>query len=641
MENNKGKLFGKEKARGISIYLILLILFVIVICYMTTAFEKIDTRNTEIYHINQTVSEASIAPLENKTFPFLIHYENVLSAHLSVNVPENAEGVATINIIDENGTTIKESSLQIADIRENGVTIDELDNLARNKVYYLAISSNANDTIGIYLNEDGNIDIQETYDISIFQTKMKTIIVLLTILFVVITIVINTNIKYDIKVLFLSLFIGTVGVIFVVPCSTPDEWRHFAKAYDIAFPTENGIFSEWGADNLGTTIEMPIDFENVAALGKDKTTEWYDEVNYDICISKWIDSFKNPNNSSATKTYVLSGTYTKSIICYWPQVIALWIAKLFGISAYGAFYLARFCNMIAALAIAFVAIRNTTLYKKTLTFFFLLPWISALRCVSSNDGLLFSWTLLLLSLVFKIRSSKSISYKDWVAFAFILSNIAIIKLPYVTLGLIIVVANWEDYNLKNLLRISVKVIAVLLIVFVIYKLDGILSYPKEMQIFLENTEIQQGPNASIEYMKATPFRAMKVLLIYFMENVVELFNSSISNGDVGAGLVALLSFLLMAEGEDDVKMGNAEKAIWALVILGLLFAPILAMYVLYVPVGTTVNGVQSRYMLPAFLCCAIVFETKIKKKDKSSDIWLAMLLTSNWIYYLNTIGNYW
>ena len=107
-----------------------------------------------------------------------------------------------------------------------------------------------------------------------------------------------------------------------------DEWRHFIRAYDIA--QGNMICDEIvDIDETQTTgvCVIPIEYLDIKNTNEMQITHWTDESNSKICIPKFLSLFAKVNESGEKSREPIPGTYDKSLIEYFPQVLFIVIAK--------------------------------------------------------------------------------------------------------------------------------------------------------------------------------------------------------------------------------------------------------------------------------------------------------------------------
>lgn len=320
--------------------------------------------------------------------------------------------------------------------------------------------------------------------------------------------------------------------------------------------------------------------------------------------------------------------YTLSSIGYIPSAIGLWLARLLRFDFSSMIQFARICNLFSyCLAIA-VAIGVAPSKKGLFAFAGMLPTSLFLAACFSYDAWLIS--LSMLGFAYFLRYAwgdlKEFTVRN-MSFAFIFTflGLAVKAVYFPIIGLFFMVPRNRFVSSRQRTHYYAAVFILGLIAFASFALPFLFSTASGSNVgdMRGGSDVNSGQQ--IVYILADPLRYAGILVNYFATYYLNPMTSSeyafnfAYLGSLAAqisvnalrGLVQVLPALcLMLVGlfsADSISVKHAGPAyfLWAsFVFLFTVALVATALYVSFTPVGLgTVNGCQSRYLLPLLVPC--------------------------------------
>lgn len=320
--------------------------------------------------------------------------------------------------------------------------------------------------------------------------------------------------------------------------------------------------------------------------------------------------------------------YTPSSIGYIPSAIGLWLARLLHFDFSSMIQFARICNLFSyCLAIA-IAIKVTPSKKGLFVFVGMLPTSIFLASCFSYDAWLISFTIL--GFAYFLRYAWG-DLKDFtvcnisLAFIFTFVGLAVKAVYFPIIGLFFMVPRNRFANSKQRTHYYTAVFFLGLVAFASFALPFLFSTASGSNVgdMRGGSEVNSGQQ--IAFILANPLRYAEILANYFLTYYLNPITSSgyalnfAYLGSLAAQIsvnairglvqvlpaVCLLLFGLFSADSVSVKHAGLAQFLWASFVF--LFTVILvatALYVSFTPVGLgTVNGCQSRYLLPLLVPC--------------------------------------
>lgn len=371
-----------------------------------------------------------------------------------------------------------------------------------------------------------------------------------------------------IPLLFMYLFL-------MVPNSIPDEVVHFSKTY---------LTSQfkWGTYPYA---EIP---SSMTVLVKYNYKEWQDLL------------FTSTNYESVTGI----ATCSYNFILYLIPSIGFMIGKLFNLSIFFAYLLARSFNVLFYVGIGYYCIKKIPFGKWLLFVFLLNPMILHLSSSLSADNLVNCMSILTISYCFYIyKSEKPIVLKDIIILGSAFIILAITKYNYLPLfGLLLI-------SYKKVLQMDKKLWLYVIVIPIVSVVAYLFFSNLTAQANLPATPIVDvNPGAQLSFILHNPLEFLKTLLrtsshygefyiTSMLLSPLSWLSLTISSKILSLYLV-ILAIAIMIE-DSKVKLKMISKG-WIIVLSGIMiFAVYLALYITWTSVGgPIIEGIQGRYFLP-------------------------------------------
>lgn len=320
--------------------------------------------------------------------------------------------------------------------------------------------------------------------------------------------------------------------------------------------------------------------------------------------------------------------YTLSSIGYIPSAIGLWLARLLHFDFSSMIQFARICNLFSyCLAIA-IAIKVTPSKKGLFAFVGMLPTSIFLASCFSYDAWLISF--IILGFAYFLRYAWGDLNEFTVrnialAFSFTFLGLAVKAVYFPIIGLFFMVPRNRFAGSKQRVHYYAAVFVLGLIAFASFALPFLFSTANGSNVgdMRGGSDVNSGQQ--IAFILADPLRYAEILANYFSTYYLNPITSSgyalnfAYLGSLAAQIsvnairglvqvlpaVCLLLFGLFSADSISVNHIGLAQFLWASFVF--LFTVILvatALYVSFTPVGLgTVNGCQSRYLLPLLVPC--------------------------------------
>jgi len=315
---------------------------------------------------------------------------------------------------------------------------------------------------------------------------------------------------------------------------------------------------------------------------------------------------------------------TYPFVPYFFAGVGILLAKLLGMSFIYTFYAGRIFNVLGYALICFFAIRMAKMGKRLLFLVSLLPYALFSAGVYTADTLTVSFAILAVALFGNMLTAEdgSLDYKLPIGFALCCAAMAMCKLPYAPLCILVLTVPLKKFrSVKHAVQNFVLVFGVVGVISVATLLFGadkgiIQWYQPGMSIV-----------GQVKYILTHPFQYVAIMLSHGLENWRDyLFGSTWKMGycgDVKMVWALLTVAVLAVVAALDYTPENSRLT--ALPKLGCVAAIVCswvlvltALYVSYNVVGSQwIAGVQGRYFYPLMIpMLLLLVNTKIGMKIK-------------------------
>lgn len=539
---------------------------------------------------------------------------------------ENSVGIIWYRIEDESGNAIIETVEDIQNSWKAGyegiwIDVSELD-LVQGANYTLTI--NVDEAYSILITyEDFKITVAQVFEYNYAPLYTGIIIILMLFAFVWLYVVYKKG--YNEKLYFItSLVLGILVIILMPPANRDDEYRHFLRAYmdvkgieaELSLPTgqESGLI----VDNpLGEyMIDVPSEINELRLMGyRDNYNgfEYRTEINQFLCIDKLITLLKTEPVESQCRVSV-TGVVFKNSWSYWPQIISMKLADMFGARDFILYYAARFGQLLICLFMEILAMKLAPKLKEVVWLLAFVPNAFILKASCNPDGLMTAEIILLTAVVIWMKEEKIdfLSKKGIMGTLLYLAltyNILMMKFPYIliSLGLLVYLEkenvekawNWIKNHKKKSIVIGCG-IGVIGILGMILMKDLLLTF---VYSFL--------PQTHITYMLAHPAEIFKLFIEKWGFMCVNLVFGM--NGEFFIPyIIFVVGILIMMK-----KQLPVQKRIWFGVLFGILVMVIvLAGYSLTPADNGAIEEIGYRYLLPFLVIGAIALPSGNENTEK-------------------------
>lgn len=549
---------------------------------------------------------------------------------------KNIGGQAVIGIRDSE-KLIKEIKIERNYIRENSVYKFEFpiqansqgkeysiyinfqnDSDSSEKIYSVKYQRNNNDKF--FINEkgvNGTLAIQEFYK----NDKHAMFFYITEIVLTIIAVGISVFVYYKKSITPEKVFLYTVPIICVfyllaIPVfKGHDELYHWNRAYEVS------------VGNLVT----PISKENVQGSMVSKgveglITEDWTQITYNDMIED-LD-IKLDKNEKVLIDPATAALY--SFVQYLPHSVGIALTRMITdmpiLMAYGA----KLFNMIFTIILLYIAIKIVPFGKKLFLIPAYIPIAIEGFTTISADGLTMGIAFLFIAYVLKLAfgSIESIKSKDKILLAIIASVLALCKIVYLPLVLLVFIIPKEKFksrtNKEKIINgVLICAIAGILNLLWLWYAGRYLSAFRDGDSTYQILEAIKNP---IQYIE---------MVLHTVNSNADKYVISAFGGELGWGelininafmpYIIACMYLIVSFIDETVKdrFKNYQVFIIVLVAIAIIGLVFTSLYVQWTAVGSTsILGVQGRYFIPIMPLIAIIIGTcsKIVSKYKEENI---------------------
>lgn len=416
------------------------------------------------------------------------------------------------------------------------------------------------------------------------------------------------RIKKEFVFLGLALIIGITFVFVNAPQVRYDEHAHFWRTYEIA----SGHFIS------RTTHELP---NSVIGLFKREDGSYPNkEINYETIKEKVSDEL----NEDESQPFAVGATGSLTPVSYIPQVIGVMIGKILNLSPIIILWLGRLTNLLAYIALVFLAIKIMPLekWKAIIMLIALFPMSMNLASTLSPDTVILGATLLAIAYAMHLKFEKDkVGIKEISIFGILCMIPTVCKIVYFPLFLLVLLIPKEKFEnrTKRIIYYAITGLIVFVPYLILNKLVSLGDYAIAIrtnmmeQCLFTLSDIVRDFNTAIN----TLYSEFSLYLFEMIGgwNTIELLSIII---------FMTLIFVIFFTYEDDKKytFNKKDKIIGFSIAIIEILGVIAAMYLGWTQAKQTiVEGVQGRYFLPIIPLIAIMIaKNRIKCNIKSKEI---------------------
>ncbi len=397
--------------------------------------------------------------------------------------------------------------------------------------------------------------------------------------------------------LFMTLLLFVLGMVFVFatpPNQAPDENIHFLRSHTMAQGQWGFDESHIFPDDVNLLMQhFPVAYNN-GYKAREGATVYHRFVNY----------FADVRNGGAAGNM---GIYIFQVIPYIPGAAGIFVARLMGLGALGAYYANRVANLAFFCLCCYYALKFSGKFKVIMFTLMSLPLMIFMAASCNSDSFLFG----LMFLMFGAVLSQEFDNVKAAVFALSLAVLTTCKMSYVVFFLLIFCIPKEKWTVKlkdkNVSRLVYLVFS--LAVFVLIY-QGMALY---VQAFSNYGVIQRPiedsqPMAQLMFILKNPLRYAAVFADTLKNNSFFLFSGGLLGWldvvlpliNYCTPLVVVLACIKQAGVFDKADM---NKTVIFFICSLLTYAVVLTgLYLSWTPVTLPqIIGLQMRYLYPAFM----------------------------------------
>lgn len=607
--------------------------------YVFNNYNQINLSKTMEYELGDDEIVQTIYSTNNDFYKIKIYLDPVDKSYSYIDYIETN---LLFELKDENGNTIEKYKYEKIFFGERDKAIVfEFPRIeqSENKKYYLYITKYKNDgNVNIKLGKNNNNENYNMYinnELSEYSLMYKTvyyydvesifilITTILTILFVTLLIIIKIlkkHLTFEKKYLLIGLIV-CISMNFLTPIfKGNDEEAHWTRIYEIS------------KGNLVTDVIDGWPQSYVPAEALEITFNTYNQI-----PSKMTREY-------AQRDVLVNMEYMAvySPISYLPQVLGLKVGQLLTSNTFISAYCARIFETLFCMICFYFAIKIIPFGKKIVFLIGLLPSVVMASSLLSADAMLFSTVVLFISKILQvIYEKKKVDWKDYILLGILSIIIAISKLVYFPICLLILLIPFK-LDKKN----KKRWIPIAMILFLTFLITGLWN-----GIALKNLTSGQGVNVEyyIGYYLKNPLEFFQITFYTFYTSIGNFISDIFGGENYWFGTIIkdasifpqifMFLFVILALKEEN-KLEKTDK----LFIFGILFVTYLLISTSLLLTCTPVYykeiiGIQGRYFVPFLLPIALLIANNNKIKTLPIDIEDIVIITY-FAYFLKYMITY-
>lgn len=404
--------------------------------------------------------------------------------------------------------------------------------------------------------------------------------------------------KWKIEKIFLvsGLILGFCYSLFLVVGTPEDESAHFLRVYELS---EGQLLP-----NDNSQMRSP---ENIRAV-----------INNDYMYGNgYVDELNNVSIQPSNQYIEFVGSLdSNSPFSYLPHIIAIWIGKLLHLPLIPILFLCRILGMITCIIIIYYRIKYIPFMKKIVFFIALLPISMQSFSAVSADGITICASIALITYVLYARSEmkRKLKWRDYIILLLICCAIAVTKVPYAPLCLLVFWIPQERFGSKNKKIWSIIALGAIVACFIVARLTLATGFYYRFG----------SPDSRVAFIFQQPLQYITLIIKTLSHGLIEVTQSVM--GEYLANLsvnllapyilIAIVVFaLLCAEREKPIARSLKVFAGGCFVLVTILIYT--SMFILWSDNAMkAIEGVSGRYFLPILLLIPLAFTPHLKIKKR-------------------------
>lgn len=646
--------FGKIKECMSKVWiklLVIILLQLVFLSYSITAIQNINGRTTTSYLVeHKEYTMSSLAYGETKEFTLIPYDYDMIQYNLPMNVNGTIDGLVTYRILDSENTIMQESTANLTEDGRLSLDVTGVD-LKGEEEYQLQITSWSNAEIQFFEEEGNQLRAEQVFTFRYGELYKSIVLALNVVLFItMVFLAIKPNVTKSFVTM--AVVLGIIEMVMVIPCSAPDEWRHFARAYDLAQGHIKAESWETDLEKYGFVMpvcQMPEEFQMLNDLGSSNSEAWHAETNYNLYYPAWRSMWKL-QNSGEYREQALHATGEMSPLGYLPQAIFIAIGNLFHMNAISIYYMAKLGNLVFSILMMLLVLKLVPSRKNLFMILYFVPGITFLRASCSTDTVTYAFALLLVAFFFYLwENEKKMSTVRYIAvLAITMIFLASIKLPFMLLGFLFLMLSAGRkiaLNDKNRKIVFIEYGKRVLIICALCVVSYLIYHYTIVYLHADSaTEFQSLVGDSvIGYALAHPVEVLNLLVQTYLSDFMSYFTGCISYLNVPYVFLAYIVLVAWTALNERPKkpFTIGQRSYVGLVACGLWAAVVFVFYTVSVPGSGVITGMQGRYMNPILPLMALMIPHKQKTNKCMAEFMPLILTTINMVFILCVFKEYW
>lgn len=426
----------------------------------------------------------------------------------------------------------------------------------------------------------------------------------------------DKKLKKENLFLLLSIPIGMMFLIFLIPLNVPDEFFHYKIAYKVS---QFKLFD--------SNISIP---KNINVLNS----------YYDV-FSNLFGKYENFVNVSVGRYHPL---------LYIFSAVGISLSRLLHLSPIIGEYMGSGINFLVFLIVGYYAVKKIPMGKVLMIIYLLNPMFLQQATSFSVDAMINIFSMLFISYILYIRyESKKVDTKDFIILLLSYIIIFIGKYAYFLFALLFILI-WKP--LKSYIKKNKKVFFVMLLIFLIIGF-GWLLYTKILANQTENivnynvpqvresklTHLLHNPISFVSIYVRTLLTTSDFYISSFLGSYLGYLNITISK----IYIFIYLSILILSAFicEEKVEIDKKNKLLNIITFILIFNIILCGLYLKWgIITDTLIQGVQGRYFIPiVILLLLLLVKPKQRIKIDNIELVLSILLIINNIFIVKEIMN--
>lgn len=586
---------------------------IIVFSYSVNVWDEIEDMTISSYHLETNYSAQELRGSDNKyCFNIDIHDSGLLWFEFWADILEEGGEIKWNLLQDQN--CIFSGQLSSENYSQGKFEIQlNVDTIKNADMYQLELEPLNGASFQVYADENNYLKATYYYLFQ-YSNVLKRMLIIMNILIMLVVILLLSKLNIYIKYWIMAVSIGMLSIIIVIPFSTADEFRHFARAYSVASGQFVCEYNEQGEPYAS----IPANLYHLRYIAPENSVSVGDETNFSANLSRWLYYLKCDDTDEKISAW-MGGVDSKGIFEYLPQVVAMWVGAILGVKQAWLFYFARIGNWFAIALIWYAAIKIVPKHKFLFIVLYCMPTNIIYACTSSTDGLLNAFIMLVVSIAIRRYYSniELINKKVLLGITLIATYIVIIKLPYLLAVFSLIALDDNIKDLRNNWKIAAKNVAIVAGVCIV----GYLLAVFLKGLYQPDAELNDSDN--IEHIRYALGHAWEVGHMFaqaFMGILDETYRQAIFGNSFCISILVLPYTLLMLYSgtieENEKRINTIQTTIMALICL-LIWGSVLIAAYFWTGIGNTyIWGIQGRYICPIIMIGIVTLALKSQNYNK-------------------------